>query len=169
MSDPHMIPLKPVTTIQLPDTIAEQFATNHLDIVPVVPPRQTPIKDSPEVRNASENFLQAIEEFQGSSMFKDLKITPKVDCRQTNQASLADAIRSLEGAQSRYINVQDEGKRGRMRAWLRKFSDLDGTISSWIRLLPSESWQASLLTGGIKVLLTVSHHCKRVCQIKAEI
>lgn len=157
-----MISLKPVTAIQLPKTIAEQFATNHLDILPVVPPRQTPITQSPEVLQASKNLQRAIDDFQGSSTFKDLKITTKVDCLQSNQAGLADAIRSLEEAQSRYTNVQDTGKRGKMRDWLRRCSELDGTISSWIRLLPSESWQASLLTGGIKVILTAAVRLEEV-------
>lgn len=75
----------------------------------------------------------------------------------------SDVLQEVENTQSRYQGNGDKGVLRSMREKLRSFQENTERVEGWLKLLPTESWQGSLVCGGIKLILTVSP-AVRCCQ-----
>lgn len=110
-----------------------------------------PVKETPEMVRQRELFLGAIARYESKSGLKfDLRL------QDPDAYSLDDVIQEMELIQARYQNVKKDGVLGRFRDCCRKFQSLKRPVESWLRLLPSDSWQGCLLCGGLKIVVSVS-------------
>lgn len=64
-------------------------------------------------------------------------------------------LAEVKATQDEYQGVAAKGIIGHMRERLRSFGDRAGVVESWLKILPSASWQGSLVCGGIKIVLQV--------------
>lgn len=111
-----------------------------------------------DLETAKQAFMSTAKRF-GEHMRKD-KLDDSLDFDPNKQYSWQDVVDAMNTAERKYLSVKQDGWRGNLRDSFRKTRSLNGPVMSWLRLLPSESWQTSLLCGGLKVIVGVSgHHC----------
>ncbi|EME85372.1 uncharacterized protein MYCFIDRAFT_213832 [Pseudocercospora fijiensis CIRAD86] len=113
------------------------------------------IEDTEDLKRGKIKFLETLTEWNVKSRSIDGKDSG-VYLKNEEKHSWEDVINTLESALTRYQTLESKGFRGKLRHYLRKCRDLKGPVESWIRLLPTESWQGSLLCGGLKVVVGVA-------------
>ncbi|KAK6434491.1 hypothetical protein LTR95_009327 [Oleoguttula sp. CCFEE 5521] len=114
------------------------------------------LAQTPAVIKARDEFILAVNSFNSSSQGQKLGCDPSDQLGSAGSRDWPQIVDALEKSEQAYLRKNDSSRGARMRTWLRSFSRLEGTINSWIRLLPSESWQGSVLAGGLKIILTAA-------------
>ncbi|KAK6431113.1 hypothetical protein LTR95_012729 [Oleoguttula sp. CCFEE 5521] len=146
------------------DVIPSSASSDVRAGVPVLKPieiaqSRRSLAETPAVVKATGDFLLVVSRFRASSEGKKLGCAPTNEATRPETRQWSQVIEALETSEQAYLgkNRQSHTAKTKTRAWLRKFSRLEGTINSWIRLLPSESWQGSLLAGGLKAAVRLQN------------
>lgn len=107
--------------------------------------------NSKRVEIEQKALKEALQSFTGSL---PNAVTPY---QQLEQANWKDVIDEIANVQKEYNSkgARDRGFVQAMRGRLRSFSKVSQRVDPWLQLLPSESWQGSLICGSIKVVLQV--------------
>lgn len=73
------------------------------------------------------------------------------------QCTWADVLAEIEKTRSEYDakGERDKGILQSLRGKLRSFDKFAYRVEPWLQLLPADSWQGSLVCGGIKIILQV--------------
>lgn len=117
--------------------------------VATVHDRQCPLESSLALK--SDDFRSAVAAFDQSRNGKD---SGALDLVQAS--SWTDVIRQVEIAQRQYEGSATSGFLGSLRGRLRSFGDYKEPVEAWLELLPSQSWQGSLVCGGVVIVFKVS-------------
>lgn len=72
-----------------------------------------------------------------------------------NSSSWPDVLNQVEATKQQYNGATRNGFLGSLRARFRKLGDHTTPIEAWLKLLPSGSWQGSLICGGVVIVLKV--------------
>lgn len=144
----HLANVDPAfAALDIPSYIGQQNTDN--------PRRSLNLADTPEVLAAKNAFLKAVDEFNRSKARTELAVAAVMIPSRPETHTWPEILSALKEAEQQYLDPKDKDRRERIRGWLRKCGELEGPVTSWMRLLPSDSWQGSLLCGGLKVILTV--------------
>ena len=100
-----------------------------------------------------QRFADALQEYEEN-------VDPKyrTGFNTQNLYTWDDVLDRVEDARSKYIGMEMKGKKGSlkgMRQKLRNFSKTAPAIRQWLKLLPEDSIYASVLCGGLGLILSV--------------
>lgn len=129
------------------------------------------IRETQEMQRQKELFAKAVKNFETSRDGTKTGIRLNVDTHH----EWSDVIGDLQRIEGSYDKIKDAGASGRVRDCLRRMRRFRPTCEQWIKvghsaaaeldngkadtpskLLPTDSWQGSMICGGIKIVLTVS-------------
>lgn len=105
---------------------------------------------SADLHSREDDFKEAMLSYLQSSKGQKLRF----DIAQ--HFEWVDVLEEVKTTQERYNGAGKEGILGSMRGKLRSFDSCAGRIESWLKFVPSDAWQFSLVCGGIKLVLKVS-------------
>ena len=105
-----------------------------------------------QIAKRTEAFKQALKTFTPSNAGSSVAFD------ETKQVTWSDVLDEVKKTQDEYDAKadRDKGLIASMRGRLRSFDRVADRVEPWLQLAPSESWQGSLICGGIKVILQVS-------------
>lgn len=109
-----------------------------------------PNHDSLQLNSREQLFKDAIQSFLGS------KKGSKVSFDRSQHLTWEDVLKEVKLTQDKYQGRTDGGILPDLRGKLRSFSNHTGAVESWMKLLPTQSWQGSLVCGGLTIVLKVS-------------
>lgn len=98
----------------------------------------------------SQQFLSAVAAYGQSQTGKGSRALDLV-----KSSSWSDVLNQVEAAQRQYEGATKNGFLGNLRGRLRKFGECAAPVEAWLKLLPGQSWQASLVCGGVLIILKV--------------
>ncbi len=115
--------------------------------------REDNISEKNDLFSHQQRFAKALQEYEE-------KVNPKyrTGFNLQNTYTWDDVIARVEEARNQYQGVEKNGKKGnliRIRHRLRSFSKAAPAIQDWLKLLPGDSIYASVLCGGLGLILGV--------------
>ena len=107
-------------------------------------------RDDDTIRSRQQRFAKALQEYEEN-------VEPKFRTGFKLQETYTwdDVLAQVEVARNEYNGVEGKGNKKSIRNGLRKFSTAAPAIEGWLRLLPEDSVYASVLCGGIRLILGV--------------
>lgn len=136
--------------------IPTDYRYNHtLEIYVPQRPLALIVQPNKEMKNQEIMFLDALQKYEQSSNGNSVVAFSKEDV-----TSWADVLRHANTAAENYreAGTKKKGFKGELRGLVRKLEGAKAYAEPWMRLLPSESWQGSLVCGGISAILEVRYY-----------
>jgi hypothetical protein len=109
------------------------------------------------LQSQSQHFLSAVEACGQSRNGRGSGAINLVE-----SSSWADVVAQADKAQREYEGVVKTGFLENLRGRFRGFREFAAPVESWLELLPSQSWEGSLICGGVLIAL-------KVCKFPASI
>lgn len=103
------------------------------------------------LESQSRQFLSAAAAYEQSRNGKNSGAINLVE-----SSSWTDVIAQAERSQRQYEGAVKSGFLGNLRGRFRSFKSCAAPVEAWLKLLPSQSWQGSLICGGMLIVLKVS-------------
>lgn len=124
------------------------------DVTTLLAQQNQPVSNIQSIDSAlddrSQQFLSAVAAYGQSQTGKDSKALDLV-----KSSSWSDVLHQVEAAQRQYEGATKNGFLGTLRGRLRKFGECAVPVEAWLKLLPGQSWQGSLVCGGVLIILKV--------------
>lgn len=117
-------------------------------------PNETILVSDVALNDQSQQFLSAVAAYEQSRHGKGSKALELVD-----SSSWSDVLTQVERVQRQYEGAVKTGFLGSLRGRLRSFGECKAPVEAWLKLLPSQSWQGSLVCGGVMIVVNVSMKC----------
>lgn len=109
------------------------------------------------LQSQSQHFLSAVAAYGQSRNGKGSGAINLIE-----SSSWADVVAQAEKAQREYEGAVKTGFLGNLRGRFRGFGEFAAPVDSWLKLLPSQSWQGSLICGGVLIALKVRKSPTRI-------
>lgn len=81
----------------------------------------------------------------------------KVGINMKEHHSIEDVMKAVDDAKKVYDKKEQRPIFGAIRKAFRKLGDHEGTLRTWLSVLPGESEYFSIICGGIQLILGVSN------------
>lgn len=110
------------------------------------------VPETEEMKREKDVFEETITKYRQSKAAQQAGATKPTGKQDWNWQ---DVFEEMDSADKRYRDLDTDGVLGRLRQTIRKFGKFKEPAEGWMRLLPSDSWQGSLVCGGLKMVLNV--------------
>lgn len=175
----NMLPVNRLPRIRLAAQLANDFVDNRLSAVDplfasgagsansqlqtqmvaaddnsISMPDEATILSDVALNDQSQQFLSAVTAYEQSHNGKGSNALELV-----NSSSWSDVLNQVERVQRQYEGAVKTGFLGSLRGRLRSFGDCKAPVEAWLKLLPSQAWQGSLVCGGVMIVVNVSMKC----------